>query len=225
MSAFRQWSVPLWSKVSAAAVAATVVVFLGCATEPGDRTSNPPPSQHALTVRGAGAGDGSVSSAPSGITCTITGGTASGTCAPDFEAGTSVRLTASPSGGSTFTGWSGGGCSGTAPCVVMMNQARTVTAAFEPTMQTTVVIRGVGVGSGNVSTVRNSLMNCDIVAGIAGGPICSQSYWEGTYTITFAATADPGSVFVSWGGNCVVNALGECDVSPTGPQTVVATFQ
>ena len=68
-------------------------------------------------------------------------------------------------------------------------------------------------------------MDCDIVAGVASGPICSRDYSEGTYKITFAATADPGFVFVSWGGNCVVNASGECDVSPTGPQTVVATFQ
>ncbi len=177
-----------------------------------------------LHVLGAGTGDGSVSSAPSGINCTLTGGTASGTCDPVFADGTSVTLTAAPAGGSTFTGWSGAGCGGTGPCVIVVVQHTHVTAAFDPLMHT-VTIQGAGAGSGNVSTARNSLMDCDIDAGVTSGPICSLDYAEGTYTITFVVTADPGSVFVSWGGNCVVNALGECDVSPTGPQTVVATFQ
>jgi hypothetical protein len=38
---------------------------------------------------------------------------------------------ASPSG-SVFTGWSGGGCSGTGPCVVTVTSATTVTATFTP---------------------------------------------------------------------------------------------
>jgi len=34
--------------------------------------------------------------------------------------------------GSTFTGWSGGGCSGTGTCTVMIDAAKTVTATFSP---------------------------------------------------------------------------------------------
>jgi hypothetical protein len=41
-----------------------------------------------------------------------------------------ITLTARAADGSTFTGWSGGGCSGTAPCAVAMNGAQTVTATF-----------------------------------------------------------------------------------------------
>lgn len=57
-----------------------------------------------------------------GADCTYTSKT--------FSSGTSVTLTATLSGNSTFTGWSGGGCSGTGPCSVTINGDKTVTARF-----------------------------------------------------------------------------------------------
>jgi len=51
-------------------------------------------------------------------------------CTGWYGDGASATLTATPSGDwSTFIGW-GGACSGTGSCVVVMDQARTVTAAF-----------------------------------------------------------------------------------------------
>src|SRR5438093_768142 len=41
-----------------------------------------------------------------------------------------VTLTATPASGSTFTGWSGGGCSGTGSCSVTVTAAVSVTATF-----------------------------------------------------------------------------------------------
>jgi beta-lactam-binding protein with PASTA domain len=41
-----------------------------------------------------------------------------------------VTLTAQPAAGSTFGGWSGGGCSGTGTCTVTTNADTTVTATF-----------------------------------------------------------------------------------------------
>ena len=77
-----------------------------------------------LTVQKTG-GVGIVSSAPSGINC--------GTdCIGSYAAGASVTLTATtdPPSGSVFTGWSGGGCSGTGTCTVTMDAPKTVTAPF-----------------------------------------------------------------------------------------------
>jgi hypothetical protein len=56
------------------------------------------------------------------------------TCTVAYDTGTQVVLTATPSGGSTFAGWSGAGisCPGTGACTVTMSQARTVTATFNP---------------------------------------------------------------------------------------------
>ena len=81
-------------------------------------------SNYTLTIAKAGTGLGTVSSpAGSGLYC----GTV---CSVTYPTGTSVTLTATPTTGSTFVGWSGGGCSGTGTCTVTLNQAQNVTATF-----------------------------------------------------------------------------------------------
>lgn len=76
-----------------------------------------------LEVSRAGEGQGTVTSAPSGVDC--------GTdCAHDYSPSTQVTLRADASEGSTFAGWSGA-CTGTGECTLWMNEARRVTATFE----------------------------------------------------------------------------------------------
>ncbi len=70
-----------------------------------------------------GTGTGTVTSSPSGINC-------GSTCSAFFSSGTAVTLAADANPGSTFTGWSGGGCSGAGTCQVTMNTPVTVTATF-----------------------------------------------------------------------------------------------
>jgi hypothetical protein len=67
-------------------------------------------------------GSGTVSSSPSGISCPSM-------CTMNYASGTTVTLSATPSGGATFTGWSGA-CSGNGSCMVTMNQIESVTALF-----------------------------------------------------------------------------------------------
>jgi hypothetical protein len=76
---------------------------------------------YTLSVSLTGTRDGTVSG--SGISCP-------GTCSRNYAGGTVVRLTAKPSAGSTFAGWSGGGCSGTGTCTVAMSADRSVAASF-----------------------------------------------------------------------------------------------
>lgn len=76
-----------------------------------------------VNVSVAGSGDGTVSSSPSGITCGVD-------CTEDFAEGTAVTLTASPSSGSSFTGWEGAGCSGTGACTITVSRVRDITATF-----------------------------------------------------------------------------------------------
>ena len=78
-----------------------------------------------LTVAKAGAGSGTVVSTPSGINC-------GSDCVESYAAGRIVTLTATPAAGSFFTGWSGGGCTGTGSCVIAGNAPATVTATFSP---------------------------------------------------------------------------------------------
>jgi hypothetical protein len=81
-------------------------------------------AQYSLTVVKAGTGDGTVTSSPAGISC----GT---TCYVAFEKATKVKLTGMADPDSIFTGWSGGGYSGTKPCQVMVNFPITITASFD----------------------------------------------------------------------------------------------
>jgi len=94
----------------------------------------PPPVDVTLTLDIAGTGSGTVTSSPSGL-ATCTG--AAQTCVGTFALGTVVTLTATAAEGHQFTGW-GGPCKGTAPCLVMMADARYVAAHFRqvPTVKT-----------------------------------------------------------------------------------------
>lgn len=80
-------------------------------------------SSFPLRVTRTGTGSGQVTSSPAGISC-------GADCSESYSDGTRVTLTASASSGSTFAGWSGGGCSGTGSCVVPMSQVRSVSASF-----------------------------------------------------------------------------------------------
>ncbi|HBG04780.1 MAG: hypothetical protein A2075_01105 [Geobacteraceae bacterium GWC2_58_44] len=76
-----------------------------------------------LTATLLGSGSGTVTSDPSGISCT------NGSCSALFEAGKPVSLHSTPSMSSLFTTW-GGGCMGAADCGFSLNSDATVTATF-----------------------------------------------------------------------------------------------
>jgi hypothetical protein len=86
-----------------------------------------------LLVQGAGingqSGTGTITSSPAGIDC----GTGGQVCQFDFAPGTQVTLTATPDPGNFFDGWSQNqACSGTGPCVLLMNSNQTVDYTFLP---------------------------------------------------------------------------------------------
>ncbi|CAN5778776.1 hypothetical protein BH11MYX3_BH11MYX3_01920 [soil metagenome] len=157
-----------------------------------------------LFVTRGGNGTGTVTSSPAGISC-------GADCSETYVANQMITLTAAPSTGSTFTGWSGGGCSGTGTCVVTMTAAITVTATFTLTTHALTVTRA-GNGSGAVTSNP---------AGIACGADCSETYNYGTM-VTLTATPSTGSTFTTWGGACT--GTGPCVVTMTQASAVTATF-
>jgi hypothetical protein len=70
-----------------------------------------------------GSGAGTITSTPGGIDC-------GAICSSMFDEGATITLTAIPAPGSTFSGWSGGGCFGTGACKVTLAEDTSVTATF-----------------------------------------------------------------------------------------------
>ncbi len=160
---------------------------------------------HTLTAALSGSGAGSVTANLGTINCP-------GDCSDPYNYGTVVTLTASAQVGSSFTGWSGGGCAGTGTCIVTVTAATTVTADFTLGSNSMTVAKA-GNGAGSVTSVP---------AGITCGADCSENFVNGT-TVTLTATPAMGSVFSGWsGGGC--SGVGTCVVTIAGPVTITATF-
>ena len=158
-----------------------------------------------LTVNRIGSGTGTVMSSPSGINC-------GSVCSAAFGGGAMVTLTATPSAGSAFAGWSGGGggCTGTGQCVVTVASATTVTAAFDRIFTLSVGLTGSG--SGTVTSMP---------AGITCPATCAAGYPSGT-GVTLTANPSAGSVFTGWSGGC--SGAGQCSVTLGADTAVTAIF-
>ncbi len=174
----------------------------------------------ALSVELAGTGDGSVGGTVGGtaIACVRRDGATSGTCSATAPLGTVVSLSASPDANSTFTGWTGA-CSGTGPCTVTVDQARTVGATFTRRQVTlTVAVSGAGAGTVIVDGQR-----CTLAAG-AGSQTCALRVDVGR---ALALTAETGtaSEFSGWSGACAASArTPSCSLTLSGDGSVGATF-
>ena len=153
-----------------------------------------------LTVTKSGTGTGDVTG--SGISC-------GADCTESYAPGTVVTLTASPTGGSTFVGWTGA-CTGTGTCTVTMDASKSVNAQFDAPKTATLTVTKSGTGTGDVSGT-----------GIACGADCSETYPAGT-VVTLTASPTGGSTFVGWTGACT--GTGPCTVTMDVSKTVNAQF-
>jgi hypothetical protein len=158
-------------------------------------------NSYRLTINKAGNGEGEVASSPSGITC-------GSTCSATFNSGTVVYLAAVPVVGSVFSGWNGGGCSGTGICVITMNQDTSISSTFtvgqEDSPQISVKSKSLNFGSqkfGGLSapkaiSIKNSgkgnlVINFVVIAGLD--------------LIDFTQTNSCSSV--SPGNSCTINVV------------------
>jgi hypothetical protein len=144
----------------------------------------------AVTVTRTGTGSGTVTSSPAGINC-------GATCWQPTTASRRLRGFA----GSTFTGWTGGGCSGTGTCVVTPITATTVTATFTASIYNLTVSRA-GTGTGTVTSSP---------AGINCGATCTAPFVAPT-----VVTPPPRPalhVHRLGGGGC--SGTGTCSVAMT----------
>jgi len=153
------------------------------------------PTTYALTVNDTGTGSGTVT--PNTGTLSWSGSTG----IASYNSGTVVTLTAAPASGSSFAGWSGGGCSGTGTCSVTMNAATTVTATFALSSFTVTPSAGSG-GSISPSTPQTVVYNNTTAFTVSpntgyyissvtgcGGTLSGNTYTTGPVTVNCSVTA------------------------------------
>jgi len=157
-----------------------------------------------LSVGTTGDGTGSVTSSPAGIDC-------GPTCSYNFTSGATVTLTATPSAGSAFAGWSGA-CTGTGQCSIPVTSTTAVSASFTLLPSYTLSVAKSGNGSGTVTSSPT---------GIDCGAACSHDYASGT-SVTLTAAAAAGSAFEGWSGACTGKS--SCTIAVTAAQSVHASF-
>ncbi len=147
-----------------------------------------------LTVTLFGAGNGSVTSNPSGISC-------GATCTTNVASGSTVTLTANPVSGNVFAGWSGA-CSGTGACTVKPTAATNVGATFVPAASTaTLYAVPPSIDFGGQSMATTSFPVAITVTN-AGG----QSATVSGVTITNAQFAQTNNcATLASGASCIVN--------------------
>ena len=148
-------------------------------------------------------GSGAVTSTPAGIDC-------GSICSASFTSGASVKLTAVPASGYTFTGWTGSGCSGIAACTVVLSSATSVAATFTQVKYTLSVSK---IGSGTVTSD---------VGGINCGTACSASFTPTTRVVLTAAPS-AGYAFTGWSGSAC-SGTGTCAITMAAATSVTATF-
>jgi len=117
-----------------------------------------------------------------------------------YDSNTTVGVTATPSTGYKFSGWTGA-CSGTGTCSVTMNAAKTVGATFAVNATWTLTVQ-TSADSGSVTLSPSST-----------------TYADGA-VVTATAVPKAGMAFTGWTGACT--GTGACSVTMNANKTLAA---
>ena len=170
------------------------------------------PTTYTLTTSTTGSGTGTVSVTPS---------------SGPYAAGTIVTLTATAASGSTFTHWTGGGCSTSATCAVTMNENQTVSATFTAAA-TTPGNPSDGAGSVNSRRLTVNPVGGGTVTSNPNGINCTtecSTNFAINQAVVLTAVPGPGSQVISWSGCAPIYASPtSCLITMAGDASVTVTF-
>ncbi|HTY77655.1 MAG TPA: IPT/TIG domain-containing protein [Candidatus Bathyarchaeia archaeon] len=179
-----------------------------------------------LTVTKAGNGSGTVTDSSGGLNC-------GSVCAYTYPAGKPVTLTATAASGSTFSGWSGGACSGTGPCSLVGNVPMTVTATFA--VGTAATISSITPNQGTAGVAVPVTINgsgfatgaaVSVGAGVTSSNVAVVSSTQVTATLTIASGASAGSrdVTVTNPGGAAATLTGGFSVVSATPPALTLSY-
>jgi hypothetical protein len=149
-------------------------------------------------VRG-GTGQGTITSTPEGIACTMGPNGPSGTCEAQFEEGTKVRLKAVAAENSKFVGWAPTRTCPKPTFTVQAGEPIFCQPVFEVTEPSEFLLQAIPEGSGTVAQTdgaTSTSCTSDVDAGTVTG-VCATIYPFGT-VVTLTATAAAGWEFTIW---------------------------
>ncbi len=175
------------------------------------------PVYSTMTVSGAGSGTGLITGG-NGINCAWDGTASTGQCDTSVEDWVNLGLTATPDAGSTFVGW-GGACTGTDPCLVLMDTDKTVTATFTADEVPPAFSLSLNVAAGG--TVSDSKGN-----GPCGpAETCDWGYlfFDAGESLVLTATPDVG-YYTAWDAACTNVARNWCNLDPVATMSASADF-
>jgi hypothetical protein len=167
-------------------------------------------AKYTLTVvePGTNTGTGTVTTGGGEISCPGVN------CSALFAPGANVTLHAAPDADSTFSNWSGGGCSGSGDCSLTMNASHTTNAVFTLVTWAVTVTNTSAGGTGTVTSTP---------AGITCGATCSASFNQAS-TVTLTAAVTTGS-FTGWTGDCASFGTSlTCTLTMDAAKAATATF-
>jgi hypothetical protein len=133
----------------------------------------------------------------------------SASCTEKVPRGTTRTITATPNPDATFSRWLGACANQSNPCSVTVNAFATVAAEFNSNLS----VRMTGNGTGTVISEPDGIDcpgNCSLSA-------------SARRTIVLRATANVGSGFIGWSGECSGSAP-TCEVVVSQPRAVEAQF-
>jgi len=192
--------------VSSTVAAQSTATISGSITNNGViATFNAAPTQKTLTISKAGAGKGRVTSSPAGVAC----GTS---CAPTFNVGQVVTLTAEAVGDSTFSGWSGDADCSDGSVTMSVDVACTATFALKTYRTLTVTKAGSGTGR-----IRSAGREVDTTSSASHQYIDGGIEWLNAYPFA-------GSVFAGWSGTGCPSASVGGSVNMNADRSCTATF-
>ena len=125
-----------------------------------------------------------------------------------YNENSSVTITAAPSTGFEFTGWSGDASGTDNPLTVTMTGNKSITATFSRIQYTL-----------NVGVVGQGSVSQEVISAAK----TSEEYNSGT-VVRLSATPENGWVFNSWSGSST-ETTNEIDVTIDGTKSVTATFE
>jgi hypothetical protein len=171
--------------------------------------------EYALKVKKAkkNKGDGTITSTDGNISC-------GAACSYKYYKDTVIILSADANEGSTFIGWKPESptCTGTDPCTVTIDKAKTVQAVFVGDYTLKVTAQGKKGGTGLVSSTPSGI-SCS-----PGSKVGCAATYPYAQPVTLSASPDARSTFLGWSPTNLCSGTGVCMVPMDKKRTVKAIF-